>query len=83
VSDSAYVEGAIPTFAWCDWGKNGKSLVRMVRRWDRTHDLSNATPTFYHRELTMNEWEYLTILDIQYTIFVYSHLQSMICVHVW
>jgi len=55
----------------------------MVRGWDRTHDLPNATPTLYNRELTMkNERGYLSILENQYIIFVFSHLQCMICVHV-
>jgi len=80
----AYVEDAIVHFPCVIEAKPWKTSVRMVRSWDRTHDFPKATPTLYHRELTMkNERGYLTFLDTQYIKFVYSHLQCMICVHVW
>jgi len=54
----------------------------MFRSWDRTHSIIIATPTLYLLELTMkNEGGYLIILDNQYNILKYSHLQCMIGVH--
>ena len=47
MSAMAYVPGAIPAFA-CRQAKHGNSSVRMVSRWDRTHDLPNAMQTLYH-----------------------------------
>jgi len=45
MSARAYVEGATPTFAWVTGENPGETSVRLVDRWDRTHDLPNPTPT--------------------------------------